>query len=91
MVQGVRVIGAQYEIETKRRVTVQFIYNEAIIGTMFIRIKEQKERHLAAEFMEKLGSANKIVEFFEHLNTLQFSGRNLISFGTIMCSTANGA
>ena len=63
MVQGVRVIGAQYEIETKRRVTVQFFYNEAIIGTIFIRIKEQKERHKAAKFMEKLINSDKIIDF----------------------------
>ena len=58
---GIRVISVNDEIETNRRVCVRFLFNDAVMGTMLFRISEQLERHQAAEFMEKLDRANKII------------------------------
>ena len=71
--QGVRIIAVEDEISIMRRVKVKFLFNEAVIGTMLIRIQEQFERHQPAEFVEKLLNCNKILQFLEIINSMQLT------------------
>ena len=81
--KGVRVINLKDELDTMRRVRVNFLYNESVLGIIDLRIKEQRTRFVGQDFIEQIQGASKIVDILGALNSMQIymGQQNLLSFG----------
>ena len=81
--KGVRIINLSDQLDTHRRVRVNFLYNESVLGIMDLRLQEQRTRFVGQDFIEQIQDANKIVDILGALNNMQIymGQQNLLSYG----------
>ena len=81
--KGVRVVNLSDQLDTMRRVRVNFLYNGSVLGVMDLRLQEQRTRFVGQDFIEQIQDASKIVDILGALNNMQIymGQQNLLSYG----------